>query len=129
LTGGARAAIEAETTVGADRNAGGDAFDVVLDVVMRVEKRDHSVVDDDALDGRRVPISATWRRGFGRSTSLAPQGDAEQGAVEDELGHVRVARPQACKRDVGLDAADCEAAAAITVIRSLQRHVAHRDVE
>ncbi len=134
MAAGMRVALEAEAAVRADGRAGADPLDAAFHAVMCVEKPHHAVVDGDAFDRRRVRSivrGCVWRGGgcLRRGPPLTVQRDADLRMIDHKLGDVRMARPQARKREVGLNAAGGKAAAGVAVVRPFQCHVAHRDVE
>ena len=100
----------------------------------RLENTTAPSVNRHAIDDGRIGVCLAWggslpRRWNDRARTLAQQRDVQHRAGDREFGDLRVARPQARKRHVSLDAADGQAVGAVAVLGVLQRDVVQRHIE
>ena len=106
-----------------------DALDAILDAVAQIGKHDGAVGDRDAIDREcRVVAVAGGRRGLasdgiGCALRSRSSGTFSTGRSMASSVIFGLARPQARQGDVGLQAVDGQAVAAVAVFRVLQRDV------
>ena len=127
---GARAAGDPDLAVAADRRIGVDAVDAVGDAVAQVGEFDRAVGHRQMVDGGRVVVRLAAGRGLPqgrveRTGAFAQQRHVHDRADDHEIGHLRMAGPDARKRHVGLNAVDGQPVGAIAVLGVLQRDVVH----
>ena len=104
---GVRAAGDLDLAVGADHGVGVDALDAAVHAVAQIGKYDGAVGHRDAIDARAfASASPEDVAGLADGVDCARCARAAAAraapAVDDEFGDLRMARPQARQRHVGL---------------------------
>ncbi len=134
MRAGVRAAADLDGSVATDRRIGVDAVDAAVHSVVSIGKLNGAIGHRHMVDGESIRVVlAGRRRGFGgwRGLRLAPaqQRDVSDRPDEREFGDVRMSRPQAPRRHVGLDAINRQPVAVVAVVRVPQRDIVQRHVQ
>ena len=111
----ARVAGETDLPVGADHYIGIDAVDAMFHAVAQIGEDDGAVgdfhmIDAEIIRGGITGVVAGLDGIVDTRVAIAPQRDIQNRLADDEFADLRMPRQRASQRNVGLRAADGEAA-------------------